>query len=490
MKPFQKYTFQRSKNVFENEHESVEKWVKPTLNSGATLRLMPLIKGERAALHKRGVDFYLQIEDSDENLIKNYQDITEDFKEHDTDFIIEGVIDKNVFHMSDILYYGEDLINKVYYDRREVLVKNFISGYNSVVTLSYIVETLDQFKNFTNEHKDGFHAAIDQSLYNEGCPSNQWCSVGKGLSPKKTIEKSKIDSSLVDWSENIQKGVSGEFTVLKNGDIYQCVLHPIRPIKTNSSVSINFETVDKGSALKRQFDKGNQFLVGFSKTRSSQPHENIVDSGTFNILTSTSESTSIDLNGKNIFKGIFHVDGISKHNFKDAPDVPTDLVYQLSYSDANIEVEKRFGQLTWWNEDKDIQKGIAPIVKNQDEERFVFGEVLVPNEIDAHGDIYSADEVRFAAHFFMEKFGNIGLMHEKFINDDAKIIETFVAPVSMTIEGRKVKKGTWLIGMRILKDSLFEDVKAGRLTGFSIGGIATVQELRKLMCAYGYVVAT
>ena len=42
---------------------------------------------------------------------------------------------------------------------------------------------------------------------------------------------------------------------------------------------------------------------------------------------------------------------------------------------------------------------------------------------------------------------------------------------------------------RIVSEKLFEDVKAGRLTGFSIGGIATVQELRKLMHEYGYAVA-
>ena len=107
----------------------------------------------------------------------------------------------------------------------------------------------------------------------------------------------------------------------------------------------------------------------------------------------------------------------------------------------------------------------------------------------AHKDIYSADEIRFAAHHFMEKFNNTGLMHEKFINDKAVIVETFIAPVDMTLEAsdgskRKIVKGTWLAGMKILDEMLWADIKNGVFTGFSIGGIATVQELKKLMDLY------
>ena len=43
--------------------------------------------------------------------------------------------------------------------------------------------------------------------------------------------------------------------------------------------------------------------------------------------------------------------------------------------------------------------------------------VLEPEVVDAQGDIYSADEVRQAAHRFMEEFGGLGLMHRFRVND-------------------------------------------------------------------------
>jgi DNA adenine methylase len=106
------------------------------------------------------------------------------------------------------------------------------------------------------------------------------------------------------------------------------------------------------------------------------------------------------------------------------------------------------------------------------DERFVLGIVLEPEVVDAQGDIYSADEIRQAAHRFMEEFGGIGLMHRLAVNDQVKVLECYVAPVDFAIAGVPVKKGTWLLGVRVLSDELWEQVKEGKLTGFSIGGSA------------------
>lgn len=502
MQPFINYAFQQTKNVFADQAESVEKWIKPTLDSGAVLHICPLVKeGVKAALHKKGSDFYLQIEGKSEtNLIKDFDQYAEDFKFHDKDFVVEGYIEENDnFAITDILYHdGEDLVGKGLSERLNVLYKNFddLGGYSCHVVHSRTIESYEEFEKFTHDNRDGFYAGIDTSLYTEGCPSNQWCSFGTGLAKDEQTAKSKIPAFKLDdwkdWGLKLQKGVMGDFYVTESQGKLHLNIQPVRPIKTCKSTGISFEAVDKSIGLRRQFQKGNQFVVGFQKFSSPIPSDDlIIDHGTFTILKSTDQSTVIDFDGLNsVFKGIFHVDGSSKHNFPDiSSDVPTDLVYQLTYSEANIEVDKKFGQLKWFGQTETaLSKSLVPIAKqDEDEERFVFGEVLIPEEVDAHGDIYSIKEVRFAAHFFMEKFGNTGLMHEQFINDDAVIIETYVAPVTMTIEGRKIKKGTWLIGMRILSESLFDDIKAGRLTGFSIGGIAAVQELRKLMDEYGLV---
>ncbi|WP_438359179.1 XkdF-like putative serine protease domain-containing protein [Corallococcus exiguus] len=114
-----------------------------------------------------------------------------------------------------------------------------------------------------------------------------------------------------------------------------------------------------------------------------------------------------------------------------------------------------------------LVKGIDP-----NDERFVLGIVLEPEVVDAQGDIYSADEIRAAAHRFMEDFGGLGLMHRLRVNGQVKVLESYLAPTDFTVGELAVRKGTWLLAVRVLSDELWERVKSGDLTGFSIGGSA------------------
>ena len=115
-----------------------------------------------------------------------------------------------------------------------------------------------------------------------------------------------------------------------------------------------------------------------------------------------------------------------------------------------------------------------PLIKGVDpsDERFVLGIVLEPEVVDAQGDIYSPEEIRQAAHRFMEEFGGLGLMHRFRVNGQVKVLESYLAPADVQIGEVRVRKGTWLLAVRILSDELWEQVKDGQLTGFSIGGSA------------------
>jgi DNA adenine methylase len=117
---------------------------------------------------------------------------------------------------------------------------------------------------------------------------------------------------------------------------------------------------------------------------------------------------------------------------------------------------------------------MVPLLKGVDptDERYVLGIVLEPETVDAQQDIYSAAEIRSAAHRFMEEFQDVGLMHKMRVNGAVKIVESYLAPEDLTVGERAIKKGTWLLGVRVLSDALWADVKDGRLTGFSIGGSA------------------
>lgn len=115
-----------------------------------------------------------------------------------------------------------------------------------------------------------------------------------------------------------------------------------------------------------------------------------------------------------------------------------------------------------------------PLIKGADpsDERYVLGVVLEPEAVDAQGDVYSAEEVRKAAHRFMEEFGGLGLQHQLRVNGQVKVLESFLAPTDFAVGEVTIRKGTWLLAVRVLSDELWELVQSGRLTGFSIGGSA------------------
>jgi hypothetical protein len=108
------------------------------------------------------------------------------------------------------------------------------------------------------------------------------------------------------------------------------------------------------------------------------------------------------------------------------------------------------------------------------DEHYVLGVVLEPqdptNPLDSQGDVYDAATIRQAAYKFMEEFRNIGLQHSGLVNDKVKILESWIQRDDTSIGGQSVKEGSWLMAVRVLDQELWEAVKDGRITGFSIGG--------------------
>jgi hypothetical protein len=120
-------------------------------------------------------------------------------------------------------------------------------------------------------------------------------------------------------------------------------------------------------------------------------------------------------------------------------------------------------------------------VEQDDEKRLALYVVLVPEETDAHGDIYSAEVVEKACHNFNLNCGRANFLHE--VNTNAvNIVESYVAPSDFTTDsGVFVKKGTWLQSWHFPADSLeaelaWRAVKSGELNGLSIGAKALVTQ--------------
>jgi len=148
-----------------------------------------------------------------------------------------------------------------------------------------------------------------------------------------------------------------------------------------------------------------------------------------------------------------------------AQAAPEAAACQVQKSLPRYPIKKRAGTLRLLKQETREIEG--------EEERYILGVVLVPNEPDSHGDIYSEKDVRDAAHFYMECSQTIGLEHERALaSNKVFVLESYLAPCDFDLNGQHVSAGTWLMAARVLDDELWEDIKKGRITGWSIEGSA------------------
>lgn len=134
--------------------------------------------------------------------------------------------------------------------------------------------------------------------------------------------------------------------------------------------------------------------------------------------------------------------------------------------------------------------GFFEIFKQDDAKRIVTGPVLIPENVDLQEDIISADEIEKAAHNYLLKLSfhddpefladlglsaksKRGFMHVEF-NRKIALVESYLAPVEFSLNGRTVKAGTWVMSVKVFDDEAWSLVQAKKITGFSIGGRSKV----------------
>lgn len=132
-------------------------------------------------------------------------------------------------------------------------------------------------------------------------------------------------------------------------------------------------------------------------------------------------------------------------------------------------------------DDLDVLKMDVEILKaGSDDERYVLGFVLRKDTVDKQKDIYDAKAIRGAMTTFMVNGHTQGIFHREAAGKRTLLIENYQAPADFTISKGETSRGTdvqvkagdWLQGWLIPDDGLWAAVKAGKLTGFSIGGWA------------------
>ena len=105
--------------------------------------------------------------------------------------------------------------------------------------------------------------------------------------------------------------------------------------------------------------------------------------------------------------------------------------------------------------------------RNQEKKQVTFV-VMVPEEVDAHGDITSAEEIAKACHNF-----------NTFCGDTFDIVESYIAPTEFTLDEHLVKQGTWLAVLQVKDETVWELIKSGDLCGLSIGAIGVATSINE-----------
>ena len=115
--------------------------------------------------------------------------------------------------------------------------------------------------------------------------------------------------------------------------------------------------------------------------------------------------------------------------------------------------------------------------------------VLVPDFADYHDDILSEVEVRKACRNYQATCKKASLEHSLDLSvDQASFVEHYITPGPMQItqpdgEVVDVRKGTWMATMHIKSKKLWEHVKDGLFTGFSIQASCMKQNISKARTA-------
>ncbi len=119
--------------------------------------------------------------------------------------------------------------------------------------------------------------------------------------------------------------------------------------------------------------------------------------------------------------------------------------------------------------EKDVS--VYQIDKADEDEHVVYGVVYEPDVADAQDDFANETEIRKAAYGFMENVQLFKVMH-KGKKVKIKVLESYIAPVEFKMAKQTIKKGSWVMSVRILDKKIWKAIQDGDLTGFSMAGYA------------------
>lgn len=118
----------------------------------------------------------------------------------------------------------------------------------------------------------------------------------------------------------------------------------------------------------------------------------------------------------------------------------------------------------------------VPIIKVDAKKQIVAAIVYSPDEVDAQGDMATAEEIEEACNKFNTSHPRFRLNHgDKDI--DVDMLQSYTLPLTGKIGDQTVKKGSWIILSRINDKEVWKKIDSGELTGISMRGFADRKEI-------------
>lgn len=129
---------------------------------------------------------------------------------------------------------------------------------------------------------------------------------------------------------------------------------------------------------------------------------------------------------------------------------------------------------------KSVEKSLeTKLVKSLNKELMQVTYVAMKPGVDLHGDYVDLDTIRLAKESFnrqLKKSKMSNLYH--MVNTDCfDVIESFLAPANMELNGNFVEKGEWLMTLQVNDEDVWQMIKDDEITGLSIGAMAAVEVL-------------
>lgn len=128
------------------------------------------------------------------------------------------------------------------------------------------------------------------------------------------------------------------------------------------------------------------------------------------------------------------------------------------------------------DENKATFQTFGEIIKTDTDSHYVTGIVYEPMTEDTDGNYMTENEIVKAAHWFMKNTGNVDIQHCFTKAENCNVVESYIAKCDMEIEGKEIKKGSWLMTVEIADSDVWNSIEKGELTGFSMGGVGVYSE--------------